>query len=171
MKKKVQGNGVKSQGAGKSLEPATEDTTVTLHLSGTLQDTHVLIQPVLLYMVYALQSGTVENVKLAMVGHFTTEQISEAKDALWAHCNNDIIGKKQRRNDSNSRSVGESHILDIITAWGKLENKDCLPTVVINTLSLGIIPRSHPEELNNITLLDRLNKIVHVKLSKLSNWT
>ena len=137
VKQKVQGNGVKSQDAGTSLEPVTEDTTVKSHLSGTLQDTHVLIEPVLSYMVYALQSGTVENVKLATVRYFATEQISEAKDSLWAHCNNDIIGKKQRINDTNSRSVSEAHISDIITAWGKLENKDSLPIVVINALSFG----------------------------------
>ena len=67
------------QNAWKSLEPVTEDTTVKSRLCGTFQDSHALIQPVLSYMIDALQSGTVENVKLAIIGQFTTDQISEAK--------------------------------------------------------------------------------------------
>ena len=31
--------------------------------------------------------------------------------------------------------------------------------VVIDAYSMGQIPRSHPEELNNISLLDRLNRL------------
>ena len=90
----------------KYLEPVTQDTTVKSSLS----------------------QRSVKNVKLAMIGHFTTKQISEAKNALWAHCSYNIIGKKQRKNDSNSRSVSETHISHIITTWGEPEKKDCLRT-------------------------------------------
>ena len=49
--------------------------------------------------------------------------------------------------------------MDILTAWAKLESCDKLPTVVINAIDLCKIPKSHPEELNNITLIDRLNRM------------
>ena len=34
-----------------------------------------------------------------------------------------------------------------------------LPLIVVDYMSLGIIPRSHQEELNDISLCDRLNKL------------
>ena len=34
-----------------------------------------------------------------------------------------------------------------------------MPNIVIDYLSLSIIPRSHPEELNNVSLCDRLNRL------------
>ena len=34
-----------------------------------------------------------------------------------------------------------------------------MPNIVIDFLSLSLIPRSHPEELNNISLCDRLNRL------------
>ena len=127
--------------------------------SGSLENSQVLIQPVLSYLVYALQSGTVDNVKLAAIGYFTDDQIGEAKDALWNHCGSEIIGNKPKRKESQSRSVREAHIMDILTAWAKLESCDKLPTVVINAIDLCKIPNSHPEELNNITLIDCLNRM------------
>ena len=36
---------------------------------------------------------------------------------------------------------------------------DKLPVVLIDSRDLGVIPSSHPEELNNISLVDRLNRL------------
>jgi hypothetical protein len=77
---------------------------------------------------------------------------------LWQNVNNEIFGEKIRRRDSNSRSEKEAHLYDIITALLKLDKTDNPPTVLIDALSLKKIPRSHPEELNNISLVDRLNQ-------------
>ena len=46
-----------------------------------------------------------------------------------------------------------------INACSHLDKHDCLPNIVISALTLNTIPRSHPEELNNITLVDRLNRL------------
>ena len=40
----------------------------------------------------------------------------------------------------------------------KLDNADKSPVVVIDAMSLSLIPRPYPEELN-ISLIDRLNRI------------
>ena len=47
-------------------------------------------------------------------------------------------------------------IMHALTAPDK-ENK--LPIDVTDCMSLSVIPRSHPEELNDISLCDRLNKL------------
>ena len=127
--------------------------------TGLLDRSKVPLDPVIGYIVFSLQSGSIENVKNAVLGHFTEEQISLAKDILWSHCDSKIIGLRPKRKDSPSRSVREADVMDILQAWAKLETSDNLPMVAISAFSLGVIPRSHPEELNNISLLDRLNRM------------
>ena len=68
----------------------------------------MLLQPLVAYVVFSLQSGTREDIKHAVLEHFTPDQISDAKDALWEHCDTSIIGKKINRNDSTGRSKAEA---------------------------------------------------------------
>ena len=49
--------------------------------------------------------------------------------------------------------------MDIISSWMKLGRGNNTSVVAICAENLGIIPRSHPEELNAITLVDRLNQL------------
>ena len=118
-------------------------------------------------MVFALQSGSVSNIKNAIIGHFTLDQISQAKDARWIHCGNEIIGEKQTRKDSTSRSAKEAHVSDLLNAWTKLDRAEATPTVLINVFSLSVIPRSHPEELHSISVIDRLNQM-ETKMDKMA---
>ena len=120
---------------------------------------NAIVQPVLAYMVFALQSGTITNIKNAIIGHFTLDQIIQAKDTLWLHCGNEVIGEKQKRKESNSRSAKEAHVSDLLSAWSKLDRADATPVVLINAFSLSLIPRSHPEELHSISVIDRLNQM------------
>ena len=69
------------------------------------------------------------------------------------------IGIKQQRRSNNSRSVKEANLLDIINALTVLDKANKMPTIVIDYMSLSLIPRSHPEELSDISLCDRLNKL------------
>ena len=52
-----------------------------------------------------------------------------------------------------------------MTALTKLDKAEQMPLFVIDYFSLATIPKSHPEELNNISLCDRLNQLEQ----KLSN--
>ena len=118
-----------------------------------------ILEPLLAYILFSLQSSTSENISKAVLGHFTPEQIFNAKEVLWGKCDVKVIGQKVRRRGSNVRSEQDANLQDIIAALMKLDKVDKLPCVVIDAGSLGIIPRSHPEELNNISLLDRLNRL------------
>lgn len=119
----------------------------------------IIIQPLLSYILFSLGSGTVTNIIRAVANHFVLDVIEEAKNVLWAKCDHSVIGAKSNRRDSAVRSVKEAHIQDIITALQKLDAQDNLPRLAIDAQSLGIIPRSHPEELNDISVMDRLNKM------------
>lgn len=128
----------------------------------TEQKKHITIcDPVLAYVVFAMNSGTQEAIKNAVLGHFTSVQILTAKNALWTNVDNETIGKLINRKTTQTRKVEEANVADILCAIAKLDKADVMPNVVISATDLGLIPRAHPEELNNISLCDRLVKIEH----------
>ena len=89
------------------------------------------------------------------MGFFTEEQVSQAKDELWAHCGNTTIGEKKRRRDTNGRSGKEANLLDILHALTAFDRGEKMPTVVINVLTLDCIPKSYAELRDNATLVER----------------
>ena len=120
----------------------------------------MLVQPVLAFMVYALQNSTSEHVRMAVTGHFTAAEIAEAKHAIWSLCGGDVIGVDMpRRRESTTRPLAEANTHDIITALGKLDKAEVLPNVMIDAYSLGKIPRWHSEELNQVSLADRMLRL------------
>lgn len=122
-----------------------------------IHDRPFLMDHLLTYMVFALQSATSDNVLKAVTGHFTVDEIIATKNALWAECGGDVIGvEAPRRRDSTARSLQDAHTLDISIALSKLDRADILPTVVIDAHSLGKIPLWHPEDLNMAPLADRM---------------
>ena len=124
---------------------------------GNADRTETVTQPLLAYMAYALQSSTAEHVRTVITGHFTVADITEAKMTLWKQCGGEIIGVDMpRRRDSNARSIAEAHVQDMLMAMNKLDNADKLPLFMIDAYSLGKIPRWHPEEVNTISLADRM---------------
>ena len=76
---------------------------------------------------------------------------------LWDNADNTIIGEKPARRDSSLRTVKEAHISDILSALRKLDSENKLPCVAVTGKDLRLLPRSHPEEINTISLADRVN--------------
>ena len=118
-----------------------------------------IVNPLLAYMLFALQSGTAENVRQAVIAHFPLNAVLDAKTALWDACDNVILGDKLKRKDSQTRTELEAHVQDILIALHMLDRMDKLPVVLIDSRDLAVIPPPHPEELNNISLVDRLNRL------------
>lgn len=119
----------------------------------------IICDPVLSYIVFALQKGTVENVRKAVLCHFSMNQIAYAKCALWDTVDDQLLGKLQCRRSTKNRTEEEANIYDILNAITKLDKSGKMPVITIKAMDLGLIPRSHPEELNNISLVDRLARI------------
>ena len=118
-----------------------------------------VVNPLLAYMLFALQSGTAENVRQAVIAHFPLNAVLNAKTALWDACDNVILGDKLKSKDSQTKTELEAHVQHILIALHKLDRMDKLSVVLIYSRDLAVIPRSHPEELNNISLVDRLNRL------------
>lgn len=111
------------------------------------------------YMVFSMQSGTCEKIKCVVLARFTLDIIITAKDMLWATADLNIIGDRKRRRDGAINTEKESHTNDIITALYQLDAAGNMPCIVVNAIDLGCIPRFHPEELNEISMADRMNKM------------
>ena len=75
-----------------------------------------IVNPLLAYMLFALQSGTAENVRQAVIAHFPLNAVLDAKTALWDACDNVILGDKLKRKDSQTRTELEAHVQDILIA-------------------------------------------------------
>ena len=56
-----------------------------------------ILEPLLAYILFSLQSSTSENISKAVLGHFTPKQIFNAKEVLWGECDVKVIGQKIRR--------------------------------------------------------------------------
>ena len=117
-----------------------------------------IVNPLLAYILFSLHSGTVENVRNAVIDHFPLDIIINAKNILWDSCDRKLIGEKIKRKGSTIRTENEANVTDILSALQKLDRSDKLPNVLIDHKNLSMIPRSHPEELTNIFLVDRLNR-------------
>ena len=127
-------------------------------LQTTVSGSIIIFDPLLAYIQASLPSGTAENVKNAVLGHFTLEEIIKAKNELWSKCD-DAIGEKSKRRGSATRQEKEAHLFDIINALSILDRKNQLPTIAVSAADLHRIPRSHPEELNPISQVYRLNRL------------
>ena len=113
----------------------------------------------LTYIVYGLNSGTTSAVKRAVLGHFTDEKVGQAKDILFDNCDKEIIGDKKKRVTTSARSNTEANLDDIIAAIQLLGPKRKLPTFAVSACDMPSMPRSHPEEINNISMADRMNRL------------
>ena len=121
----------------------------------------IILDPLLTYIAYGLSCGTSSNVKNAILGFFTQDEIIDAKNTLYDKCCKfkNIIGDNQSRKDSKARTEKEAHLLDLINAISALDKEGKMPIFAVPFLSLGRVPKSAPEELNNISLADRLNRL------------
>ena len=113
----------------------------------------------LAYTVYSIQSGTAEKVTSVVRAHFTIDDIIIAKDKLWDTADQSIIGPKKRRRDGAIKTEKQSHAEDVVTALYQLDAADKMPHITLSAMDLGCIPRSHPEELNDISMADRMNQM------------
>ena len=145
-----------SNSQGKSHPLSTDDN----------EEKELILQPLLAYCACSIMSSSSENVKNAVVSYFSREQILTAKQVLWLESDNSVIGEKHRRKDSTIRSEKEANAMDIVNALIKLDEANKMPCFVVDASNLRMIPQSNPEEMNNISIVDRLN-VLEMKFHKI----
>jgi len=63
------------------------------------------------------------------------------------------------RKGSTRRSKSEDHFNDILCGLLKLIRVEQIPVISCDLLSLSTIPLPYSEELNNLSIIDRLNTL------------
>ena len=108
--------------------------------------------PVLAYVVFAIQNSTRENVRRVTLAHVTPESIHEAMNILWVNYEADIIGSCRSRKC-------DFEMDDILDAFVALDHRMIVPAISISTYALYVIPRLYPEEIASISVVERLNNM------------
>lgn len=115
----------------------------------------IVIQPILSFILYAMQSTTIENIKRTVVNFYDLDAIIEAKNKLWAISDINIIGEICKRKHTASRTQREAHTQDILVAMQKLDKANDTPNFAVDALSLGMIPKFTSEEASEVTITEK----------------
>ena len=108
------------------------------------------------YAQYCISCATADNTPHVLCSHFSSSEISEAKDELWKTMNY----PEMKRTNSSKRSVDEANVVDIMNALYKLDIVDDGPLFYVNSKGIGRLPRFNPENLNVVAMDQRLSEIV-----------
>ena len=128
---------------------------------------YVLFNALLSYVSYAMQNSSIENIKHAVLGHFSSQEVINSKDLLWETCDMTVIGEKFKRKDSQVRTEKEANLCDILSALVKLDEQNKSPKFAVLATDLNKIPKFNPEEIISTSVVERLvtleSKFCHIQ--------
>ena len=118
----------------------------------------MIINELLLYAKHYIHSSSTNNVK-KMIQHFYDDnEIIEAKKKLWGE-KKDVLGEYPDRKSTINRSASIPNVNDIFDALKRLDAANEMPKIA--GVDLSRIPDRQPEELNLLTMIDRVARIEH----------
>jgi hypothetical protein len=161
-----------SRGRGKPLEDyietvsddenesnhgAAEETVpkVVVNTSKNHTDT-VIIDPVLSYVIYALDNSPAGYVTNCCIQFYTIEELTRAKDIIWDVADSDVVGPYIKRRDGPKRSAVDNVAADITSAIQKLDQAGIVPRVAVDSSGLHRIPKVIPAETNALSMCERM---------------
>ena len=112
----------------------------------------VIVNTLLAYAQYCISCATADNTHHVLCSHFSSTEISVAKDVLWKT----MEYAEMKRTNSSKRTADEAHIDDILRALYKLDQMDDIPLFYIDPKGIGRLPRFNPENLNVVAMDQRL---------------
>ena len=123
----------------------SDDTKVKDHEDRrTDQDDYterVILNPVLCYMVHALDNSSTQHVSSCCSQFYTAEELKFAKDILWNIADKNVIGRSKNRIDGANRSKEEALANDITEALKKLDAAGATPRVAVDPMGLNRVPK------------------------------
>ena len=116
----------------------------------------IIINELLSYLSFYLDNSALENIKKIATLFYDQDDTNNAKKVLWEN-RSEILGPYVERKKSDKRSVAEANINDILEALIKLDSTQKSPKFVAQNLDK--LPERQPEELNVLTLINRIASI------------
>ena len=102
----------------------------------------------LVYVVYAINKSTRDNLVTVLDASFTDKEVSDALDAQWPVGDVELLGECPGRNDSTKRSRRHALFCDIYDA-----------TYVVDPVGIGRMSKYSPEDLNVIAMNQRIRDL------------
>ena len=116
----------------------------------------VIFNELLFYTKHFMDSASVDNIKKIVMHFYDDTEIVDAKRAIWAN-NVDVLGAYPERKSTDNRHARIPNVNDIFNALSKLDAVDKMPRIA--ALQLNKIPDRQPEELNILSIIDRVARM------------
>ena len=123
------------------------------------QSDSIILNHVLCYVKNGMNMGVPNLIKKSVLGFFSEKEILAAKEILFERCATSIIGVFKRRITTSTRTETAANLDDILDALKLLDRNPSCPIFAVSSLDLNRLPRSRPEELNDITVVDRISQL------------
>ena len=117
-------------------------------------ETIAIVNAVLAYIHYGISSATPDNVMEVVLGHFTGEEILNAKNMMWRECE---LGDPPPRNNSRARKASEAHLHDILKEIYKIDT-NCY-AFMVESDGIARLPRFNAECLNVVSIDTRIAEL------------
>ena len=114
------------------------------------------INELLTYATFYMNKSCIDHIKKIISSFYTNEEIVEAKKLLWEIKGSELQAYSERKN-TDKRSSSDANISDIFDGLTKLDILDQIPIFVAKKMDR--IPKREPEELNTVSIIDRLGRI------------
>ena len=142
-------------------EPVDSETSdvndvesTTSEVSGC-SDKKVVVCELLCYISFYQHCSTQENLKRLLIGSYSDDQIQEAKRILWDSVDKHVLKEYKQRKTTNNRSQAEANLSDLMEAFVDIDRKG-VDNVVFAAVNLKALPQHKPEELNELSIVQRL---------------
>ncbi len=118
--------------------------------------TEVVLNAVLTYATSSLNNSPVDYIIKCIHDFYTLEELTAAKDILWAVGDDAILPQFHRRRDTSQRSALDATISDMIEGLQALDEADKMPLFAVDATRLQRIPKTSPSETSSLSICERL---------------
>ena len=126
----------------------------------TLVFGQTVVCELLCFVQYFLNCSAPDNIKDIAGTFYTDDEILAAKRVLWCDNNKPFISKYADRRNTNQRTGAAANIDDIFTALSALDKLESVEKKIQYVAhNLTRLPSYNPEELNNVSMLQRINAL------------
>ena len=102
---------------------------------------HILVNTVLAFTTYGLDTGSDVNVNMILGGTFCSEEIYTARDVLWETFHEGYLPEKKHRHTTDRRTGKQDKVDDSLAWITILTQKQKRPKVVVDVKGLARMPK------------------------------
>ena len=116
----------------------------------------VIINAVLVFTAYGLDTGSDANVQKILIETFSLEEVKSARITLWELCHEGYLPAMKNRQTTARRSEQQAIVCDLVEWLQILTELDKRPCLVVNVNGLVHIPKFQIEEINETALCEKI---------------